>query len=89
MPIFNKKNTIQKIFQEIEAVPGRKEVVLVDDDSTDGTLELIRQRFAGQNDFKVIFHEKSKGKGVTIRTGFVVVSGDAIIIQGADNEVHL
>ena len=86
MPVFNERNTVQKIVQAVQAVPLKKEIIIVDDGSTDGTRELIRQRFAGQQGFNVIFHEKNKGKGAAIRTGIGAASGDVLIIQDADLE---
>jgi glycosyltransferase involved in cell wall biosynthesis len=86
IPVYNEKKTVQKLVETVQAVPLKKEIVIVDDGSTDGTRELIRQRFEGRPDFKVIFHEKNKGKGAAIRTGIGAASGDAVIIQDADLE---
>ncbi len=59
--------------------------MLVDDGSTDGTRELIRDGIASQVD-RVIFHERNKGKGAALRSGFAACDGDVIIIQDADLE---
>ena len=74
VPVYNEKNTIQRLVQAVQAVPVNKEIVIVDDGSTDGTREIIRQRFVGQDGFKVIFHEKNQGKGMAVRTGIGAAS---------------
>ena len=86
IPVYNEKNTIQRIIALVEAVPLAKEVVIVDDGSNDGSRELIRMCFEGRNGFKLIFHEKNQGKGKAIETGIRAASGDAVIIQDADLE---
>ena len=86
MPVFNERNTIQTIVDQVEAVSIDKEVLIVDDASTDGTREFILSRYGQRPGFKVILHEKNKGKGSSIRTAIEHISGDAIIIQDADLE---
>lgn len=86
IPVYNEKNTIEKIVQVIRAVPVEKEIILVDDGSSDGTREIIRRLFSNQSDVKVIFHEANAGKGRAIQTGIAAASGDTVIIQDADLE---
>lgn len=86
IPVFNERNTVMKILDLIRAVPFPKEMVIVDDGSTDGTREMLQSDVVGQKDYLVLFHERNQGKGAAIRTGIKNVSGDAVIIQDADLE---
>ena len=60
-------------------------MILVDDGSTDGTAELIRTKLESRVD-RVIFHDRNRGKGAALRSGFAVVSGDVVLVQDADLE---
>ena len=84
VPIFNEINTIREIYDRIRAVDINKEIILVDDCSTDGTREIIKGLAAV--DTSVFFHEKNMGKGAALRTGFQKATGDILIIQDADLE---
>ena len=86
--IFNEKKTILEILKKIETVNlsdlgFEKEIIIVDDGSTDGTREILDGL---SNKYKIIYHSKNQGKGAAIRTGLGKVSGDYIIIQDADLE---
>ncbi|MFQ5672217.1 MAG: glycosyltransferase family 2 protein [Nitrospinales bacterium] len=87
IPVYNEKETLQEIIRRVEAVDFEKEIILVDDFSTDGSREILNE-YQGRNNFKVAFHSKNKGKGAALRTGFAHVSGDVIIIQDADLEYN-
>lgn len=86
VPCFNEQATIEKIVQAILASPvPRKEIIIVDDCSTDRTRELLRNSIAPLVD-KIIYHEKNQGKGAALRTGFAAASGDFVVVQDADLE---
>jgi glycosyltransferase involved in cell wall biosynthesis len=65
-------------------VPYRKQIVIVDDGSGDGTADILRE--VEHEDVKLVFHEKNRGKGAALRTGFKAAEGDIILIQDADLE---
>jgi dolichol-phosphate mannosyltransferase len=88
IPCYNEKNTILKILEKIERVNLSgisKEIVIVDDGSTDGTGDLLRE-IAGVKNYKIFFHDRNIGKGGALRTGFKYASGDIVIVQDADLE---
>lgn len=85
MPVYNEKNTVLRIIDKVLKLGAVKELIVVDDRSTDGTAELLREaKF--ENRVKVFYHDKNKGKGAALRTGFKHVSGDVVVIQDADLE---
>ena len=88
LPVFNEKNTISPILKKIDEVDlgdlgFDKEIIIVDDGSTDGTADILRRL---GDKYKIIYHSKNQGKGAAIRTGLKEVSGDYVIIQDADLE---
>jgi glycosyltransferase involved in cell wall biosynthesis len=86
VPVYNEKATVREIWERIRAVDIDKEIVFVDDCSTDGTREIIRGLKA--DDTQVHFHEKNMGKGAALRTGFEKATGDILIVQDADLEYN-
>lgn len=84
MPVFNEKATILEILARVEALPIEKEIVVVDDGSTDGTREILASLKPGRA--IVILHDANQGKGAAIRSGLARTSGDVIVIQDADLE---
>lgn len=85
IPTYNDKTTIAKVIRHVEeADPSDKEMIIVDDGSTDGTREILKS-IKGER-IKILFHEKNTGKGGAIKTGFAQTKGDIIIIQDADLE---
>jgi len=82
IPVYNEKDTIDEIVRRVQNVKFEKEIIIIDDCSNDGTRDKIK-RISGSN-IKKLFHEKNKGKGAALRTGFQHVSGDIVIIQDGD-----
>jgi len=89
IPVYNEVNTIREIINRVDAVELDKEIIIVDDCSTDGTRELIKDiRDNGKfnSDLRVVYHSKNQGKGAAIRAGINYTTGDIVIIQDADLE---
>ncbi len=84
VPVYNEIKTLRELFTTIKANKLVQEIVLVDDCSTDGTREILRELEEGGA--RVLYHDKNKGKGAALRTGFSAVTGDVVIIQDADLE---
>ncbi|PJZ78535.1 glycosyltransferase family 2 protein [Leptospira neocaledonica] len=87
IPCYNEKQTIKNILETVKKVPYKdKEIILVDDFSTDGTRELLKTAPFKKLVDQLIFHEKNQGKGAALRTGFKAAKGDIVIVQDADLE---
>ncbi len=84
IPVYNEKATVLEMLSRVEALPVEKEIVMVDDGSTDGTRELLAALTPGRA--VVVMHDKNQGKGAAIRSGLARASGDIIAIQDADLE---
>ncbi len=86
IPCFNEVGTLEQVIDAVlgSSVP-EKEVIIVDDGSTDGTAELIRTKLESRVD-RVIFHDRNHGKGAALRSGFAVATGDVVLVQDADLE---
>jgi glycosyltransferase involved in cell wall biosynthesis len=85
IPVYNEAGTILEIIQRVKEAPFEKEIIVVDDSSTDGTASLLKENGEG---IMALFHDRNKGKGAAIRTALPHITGDIAIIQDADLEYH-
>jgi len=86
IPIYNEKGTLLELLQKVEEADTlslEKEIILVDDGSTDGVREILKGL---ENKYLVIYHQKNQGKGAALRSGFQKTTGDFILVQDADLE---
>ena len=88
IPVYNEKDTLAEIIRRVQATPYDKELIVVDDASTDGSREILRQLAQQYDNIRPFFHERNQGKGAALRTGFRHVRGDVVLIQDADLEYN-
>ena len=88
IPCYNEAETIEKIVQAVLAAPlSNREIIIVDDCSTDGTKDLLNKKINHLVD-QIIYHKSNQGKGAALRSGFANVTGEIVIIQDADLEYN-
>lgn len=85
VPVYNEAKTILEVIKRVKEAPFEKEIIVVDDFSTDGTVDLLKTNHEG---IKTLFHERNQGKGAAIRTALSQITGEITIIQDADLEYH-
>jgi len=85
IPVYNEVHTLLHLIDRVQEVAVDKDIVLVDDCSTDGTRDLLRSTTFPAN-VRVLYHERNQGKGAALRTGFAAATGDVVLIQDADLE---
>lgn len=86
MPVYNERENIRKILERVKGVNIPKEIIIVDDGSTDGTREILRK--ISDDKVRIIYHERNRGKGAAIRTALKYVTGDIVVIQDTDLEYY-
>ena len=84
IPVYNEAGTIKEIIDRVTYAPFRKEIIVVDDGSTDGSRQILKD--AKNSAVKICFHEQNYGKGRALQTGFSTATGDVIVVQDADME---
>lgn len=87
IPVYNERSTIQEVVERVQSQPFTKEIIIVDDCSTDGTRELL-QTTPWPPNVRLLYHEKNQGKGAGIRTALQAVTKAVVIIQDADLEYN-
>jgi glycosyltransferase involved in cell wall biosynthesis len=85
VPVYNEVQWLREIVRRVQAVPISKEIILVDDCSTDGTRAILLEMEKTPG-IKVVYHEKNQGKGAALRTGFKHATGNVVLVQDADLE---
>ena len=85
IPAYNETATVERLLRRVREVPLNLEVIVVDDGSTDGTRDLLRE-LEGELIDQLVLHEKNAGKGAALRTGFGRATGDVVVVQDADLE---
>jgi glycosyltransferase involved in cell wall biosynthesis len=85
IPVYNEKQWIRELLRRVQSVAIPKEIILVDDCSTDGTRDILRE-LEKQDGVRVVYQQKNQGKGAALREGFRHATGDVIIVQDADLE---
>jgi glycosyltransferase involved in cell wall biosynthesis len=86
IPVYNERHSLGELLRRVRAVPLPKQIILVDDCSTDGTRDLLREWQATETDLAILFHDVNQGKGAALRTGFRHATGSIVIVQDADLE---
>ncbi len=85
IPVYNEVKNIEEILKRVEATGLAWEIVVVDDDSQDGTRDLL-QKIDGKDGLRVILHDRNQGKGAAVRTGLQAARGEVLLVQDADLE---
>ncbi len=85
IPVYNEKSTIEELLRRVKAEEIASEIVVIDDGSIDGTRDILGN-LDQDSQLRVILHDRNRGKGAAVRTGFLNASGDVFLIQDADLE---
>ena len=85
IPVYNERDTVERLLRRVREVPLRLEVIVVDDGSTDGTRDVLPDLEDSLID-TLLMHDRNQGKGAALRTGFAHATGDVVVVQDADLE---
>ena len=85
IPVYNEFETVEEIIRRVRAAPFAKEIIVVDDGSTDGTRELL-QAMPAAADLRIVYQPANRGKGAALKVGFLHAAGDIVLVQDADLE---
>lgn len=88
IPVYNERDTIREIIKRVSEVEINKEIIVVDDFSTDGTREILDSLSKDYPEIKILYHQNNQGKGAALRTGFSHAQGDIVVVQDADLEYN-
>ncbi len=86
LPVFNERATVEQILQQVRDTGLADRIIVVDDASTDGTRELLEEIAARDSRLALHLHDRNRGKGAALRTGFSKVETDLVLVQDADLE---
>src|SRR3974390_886377 len=98
IPVYNEKGSLEELLRRVVAVDMPKELIVVDDFSTDGSREVLTRlaerglaglpdvRPVNENQLQILFQERNQGKGAALRRGFAAATGDVVVVQDADLE---
>ena len=84
IPVYNERETVRAVLERVASVPLEKEIIVVDDGSSDGTTAVLQS--LEEEQYRTIFHPENRGKGAAIRTALAAAMGDVVVIQDADLE---
>jgi len=88
IPVFNERNTVEQLVQAVRKAPVENiEIIVVDDASTDGTQDVLKEKIAALAD-QIIYRPENGGKGAALHAGFIAATGDIILVQDADLEYN-
>jgi glycosyltransferase involved in cell wall biosynthesis len=90
VPVYNEKKFIRVLLKKlIKIIKIKKQIIIIDDGSSDGTTEILKKEFLNNKSIsKIIFHKKNSGKGSAIRSAQRFIKGDLVVIQDADLEYN-